>query len=101
VDLKPGLRLRSQIGETEMVVIKGSGHHDLRCGGVAVVALEEPAADGAEMAPDQDGATLLGKRYTDPDDAIEVLCTKPGIGTLSVDGKPLEIKATKALPASD
>ena len=37
--LKPGLRLRSQVGETEMVVIKGSGDHELACGGVAVVPL--------------------------------------------------------------
>jgi hypothetical protein len=44
---------------------------------------------------------LLGKRYTDPDEAIEVLCTKPGIGALCADGQPLAVKATKALPASD
>jgi hypothetical protein len=101
VILKPGLRLRSQVGETEMVVIKGSGDHELACGGVAVVPLGEPVAEGVEMASGQDGAALMGKRYTDAADSVEILCTKPGPGALSLDGQPLEVKSAKALPASD
>jgi hypothetical protein len=101
VILKPGLRLKSQVGTTEIVVIKGTGHHELACGGVAVVALDEPVADGLEIAADRTGTTLLGKRYTDAEDTIEVLCTKPGDGALSLDGAPLEVKTAKALPASD
>jgi hypothetical protein len=101
MNLKPGLRLKSQVGDTEIVVIKGSGDHDLACGGVPVVALGDPVADDAVIAPGQTEVTLLGKRYTDRDDAIEVLCTKPGTGTLSLDGQALAVKAAKALPASD
>jgi hypothetical protein len=101
MDLKPGLRLKSQISETEIVVVKGSGAHELTCGGVSVVTLEEQPAAGVSMAPDQAGTTLLGKRYTDADGTVEVLCTKPGDGALSLDGAALEIKSAKALPASD
>jgi hypothetical protein len=101
VILKPGLRLKSQVGATEIVVIKGTGDHDLACGGVAVVALDDPVAGGLEIASDRTGVTLLGKRYTDAEDTVEVLCTKPGDGALSLDGQPLEVKTAKALPASD
>lgn len=101
MDLKPGLRLQSQVSDTEIVVIKGSGDHDLACGGVPVVALGDPAAGDASIDPGDEGSTLLGKRYTDPEDTIEVLCTKQGAGTISLDGTELAIKATKALPASD
>ncbi len=53
-----------------------------------------PAASG-------DGGTLLGKRYVDEQTGLEVLCTKPGTGSLAADGRPLTIKAPKPLPASD
>jgi hypothetical protein len=32
---------------------------------------------------------------------VEILCTKPGAGTLTLDGQALSVKATKALPSSD
>jgi hypothetical protein len=99
--LKPGLRLKSQVSEAEIVVVKGTGDHELACGGVPVVALDEPVAEGAAIRPDHTGSTLLGKRYTDAADSVEVLCTKPGDGALSLDGEALEIKSAKALPASD
>ena len=99
--LKPGLRLKSQVGDTEVVVIKGTGEHELACGGVALVALGNPVDKGASIAPDRVGDTLLGKRYTDAGDAVEVLCTKPGPGALSFDGEALQVKSAKALPASD
>lgn len=101
MDLKPGLRLQSQVSDTEIVVIKGSGDHALACGGTPLVPLGDPTAGDASIDPGDEGSTLLGKRYTDPGDTVEVLCTKPGAGTLSLDGAELEIKQTKALPASD
>ncbi|MGA3147571.1 MAG: hypothetical protein ABSF33_08850 [Acidimicrobiales bacterium] len=101
MNLKPGLRLKSQVSEAEVVVVKGTGDHELACGGLPLLALDEPVADGAAPASDQTGGPLLGKRYTDAADSVEVLCTKPGSGALSLDGEPLEIKSAKALPASD
>ncbi len=101
MNLKPGLRLKSQVSEAEIVVVKGTGDHELACGGVPVVGLDEPVAEGVAIAPDRTGSTLLGKRYTDAADSVEVLCTKPGEGALSLDGETLDIKSAKALPASD
>jgi hypothetical protein len=53
-----------------------------------------PAGDAAE-------GTLLGKRYVNDDESLEVLCTKPGEGSLGVAGVALELKEAKPLPASD
>ncbi len=101
MDLKAGVRLKSQVSDTEIVLVKGSGEHDLSCGGVPVGALDQPATAGGQIAPDQAGSTLLGKRYSDAEGTVEVLCTKPGDGALSLDGKALEVKSAKALPSSD
>jgi hypothetical protein len=101
MDLKPGLRLKSQVSDAEVVIIKGSGNHDLACGGVSLASLDDAVGDGASVDPAHEGSTLLGKRYTDPDDTVELLCTKPGAGALSLDGQALALKTTKALPASD
>ncbi|KLL95143.1 hypothetical protein NJ76_29595 [Rhodococcus sp. IITR03] len=45
--------------------------------------------------------TALGKRYTDAEGTVELLCTTPGTGALAVDGVPLSLKTAKPLPASD
>jgi hypothetical protein len=44
---------------------------------------------------------VLGKRYVDESDTLELLCTKPGEGELAVDGLPLRLKSAKPLPSSD
>jgi hypothetical protein len=43
----------------------------------------------------------MGKRYVDADGAYELLCVKPGKGSLAVNGVALVIKDAKPLPASD
>jgi hypothetical protein len=101
VQLKPGMRFRSQVCETEVVVVKASGEADLACGGVPVVPLGDPVDPAAALSPDRAEGTLLGKRYTDEDATVEILCVKPGEGTLSLDGRPMSVKSAKALPASD
>lgn len=99
-ELKAGDRLRSAVCATEVVVVKApSGAVDLRCGGTVMVAATEEAPGGAVVAP-FDGGTLLGKRYTDGAD-LEVLCSKPGAGALSVGSDLLEVKGAKPLPSSD
>ena len=45
--------------------------------------------------------SLIGKRYVDAAEALELLCTRGGEGAVSVDGQPLSIKQAKALPSSD
>ena len=44
---------------------------------------------------------LLGKRYESESTGITLLCTKPGSGTLSVDGENFKIMVPKKLPSSD
>ena len=39
---KPGARLRSVTCATEVVVVKGAGEVDLRCGGEPMVPVDEP-----------------------------------------------------------
>jgi hypothetical protein len=84
-----------------VIVVKGPPDEvELTCGGVTMVtAGEEPAAgtldDGASEG------TLLGKRYVNDDDTMEVLCTKPGTGSLGANGTSLQLKEAKPLPASD
>ncbi|MCU1614581.1 MAG: hypothetical protein JWO98_2121 [Frankiales bacterium] len=57
----------------------------------ASLSLDAAFADGNQ----------LGKRYTDPTEALELLVTKAGAGTLAADGVPLTVRAAKALPSSD
>jgi hypothetical protein len=102
LELRPGSRLRSAVDATEVVVVKPpAGPVDLRCGGHQMVPLGADADAEATPSPDHAGGTLLGKRYVDVDQTLEVLCTKPGDGSLSVGNQPLQVKEAKPLPASD
>ena len=60
-------------------------------------------AEGTGAAPDPSlaGGTQMGKRYADETSGLEVLCTKSGVGTLTLDGTPIELKGAKPLPSSD
>ena len=101
MELKPGTRFRSQVCETEVVVVKVGAGGVLACGGLPLLPLDA-AADGATAIQEgHGGGTLLGKRYTDEATGVEILCVKPGAGALSIDGRLLDLKSAKALPASD
>ncbi|MGE5697807.1 MAG: hypothetical protein ACM4D3_21975 [Candidatus Sericytochromatia bacterium] len=99
--IKTGTRLKSQVCDTEVIVIKvGDGLDDLRAGGVPMLELGAESTSDAVLDPDFSGGNVMGKRYVD-DTGAEVLVTKAGAGTLSVGGTPLNIKEAKPLPASD
>jgi hypothetical protein len=101
LQLSPGSRLRSVADATEVVVVRPPAEPiDLRCGGHPMVPLDSDAP-AATPSPDHAGGTLLGKRYVDAGQTLEVLCTKPGDGSLSVGDEPLQVKEAKPLPASD
>jgi hypothetical protein len=100
--LKPGTRLRSAVCATEvMIVAAPKGDASVTCGGVAMAALDAPRAAGGAPHPDASGGTLLGKRYVNEAGDLELLCTKPGQGSLACEGKPLAVKGAKPLPSSD
>jgi hypothetical protein len=96
--MKPGTKLKSAVCDTEVMVIK-SGGGQIECGGAAM-GEAKPATPG-ELNADRAGGSLMGKRYVDPDGKYELLVTKPGKGSLSVDGVALSTKDAKPLPASD
>lgn len=102
MDLQPGARYRSAVGEAEVVVVKApDGPIDLRSGGHPVVPFDAPAPEPAEVAAGFEEPALLGKRYTDEAGGLEVLCTKAGPGALSVGDQVLAVKGAKPLPSSD
>lgn len=102
MELKPGSRWKSAVCTTEVVVVRPSKSSvSLECGGHPMVALADGPPPGLALSPDFSAGTSVGKRYFDEAAGIEVLGSKPGKGSLSIDGRLLSIKESKALPASD
>ena len=100
MQLKSGLRLQSVTCDSQVIVVRGSGEVDLRCGGQPMVPAGT-AGDRVAPADGHTGGTLMGKRYGDDESGIEILCTKPGAGSLSLGDTTLPEKGAKALPSSD
>jgi len=105
--MKPGLRLKSAVCSTEIMIIRsppcdaGVAPADIRCGGVEMLAPAQQPAPGARLDPAQAHGSLIGKRYVDAQDRVEVLCTQSGTGSLTLDGVLMALKQAKALPSSD
>jgi len=100
LNLRPGDQLASTVCTTRVVVIRVPADRQpvLECGGqpmVTGIAAGRPAPAGP------DAATLIGKRYVDAAESVELLCTSSGASLLTCDGEPMAIKAAKPLPASD
>jgi len=101
-ELKPGTRLRSAVCTTEVMVIQAPNRHvDLRCGGVPLVPLGTTLPAEAAPIPSAAAGTQIGKRYVNQAGDLELLCTKPGQGSLAEGAEALAIKGAKPLPSSD
>lgn len=102
--IKNGTRLRSQVCETQVIVVRSADSlDDLRAGGVPMVPIDskdEAKASDMTIDPAFSDGNAMGKRYVD-DNGAEVLVTKAGAGTLSIGSTPLSLKEAKPLPASD
>jgi hypothetical protein len=102
IEAKAGTRFRSAVCDVEVIVIKApAGAVDLRCGGHPLVAMDAGRSNGASAEPGLDSGTQLGKRYTNEDGSLELLCTKAGSSSLSIGDVPLQLKEAKPLPSSD
>jgi hypothetical protein len=100
--LKAGARFKSAVCDTQVMVIKApAGEFSLQCGGVDVIAPTAAPPAGLQLDSAHAHETLIGKRYVNADESLELLCTKGGKGSLSLDGVALEIKQAKQLPSSD
>ena len=99
-DLTIGTHLHSQVCSAELIVVRvPTTSVQVDCGGspLVVEGSGHPKTDARDDGP----GSLLGKRYVHAASGLELLCVKPGSGTLSVAGIPLALKAAKQLPASD
>lgn len=96
--MKPGTKLKSATCDTEVMVIRGA-NLVVDCGGLPMS--EARTAQALPPDPAHMQGTMIGKRYVDAANTLELLCTKPGKGSLSLGGAALQIKEAKPLPSSD
>ncbi|MFJ8492983.1 hypothetical protein ACIRBZ_32250 [Streptomyces sp. NPDC094038] len=111
-----GQMLASTVDTTAVIVVRCPDEElEIGCGGAAMVegGGNGNAAGAAATGTTATGTTapgpaagpaagsLLGKRYADDGLGVELLCTRAGPGTLTVNGVPLPMKSAKPLPASD
>jgi hypothetical protein len=102
MELKAGSRWRSAVCDTEVVVVRApSGTPSLECGGQPMIPHDAERPADATIDEAHATGTQMGKRFADAESGIEVLATKGGAGSLSLDGQPLALKDAKPLPSSD
>jgi hypothetical protein len=101
--LRPGEQFASTVCTTRVAVIRApaQGRPLIACGGEPMVPAASARPPASGNANGTAAATLIGKRYTDAAETVELLCTSSGAGVLSCDGAPMTVKAAKPLPASD
>lgn len=95
--LKAGSRLKSAVCDAEVMIIKAGGNGDLTCGGEPMTATPDSTEGDAEKM----NGCLIGKRYINAAETVEILCVKGGNGSLYYDGEEMMTKDTKQLPSSD
>lgn len=88
MELKPGTKVKPAGTTAEFIVIRSPG------------GVLELTGGGAPLDGEA-GELLIGKRYSDDEGLIELLCTQSGPGPLLLNGRALAAKAAKALPSSD
>ena len=100
--LKAGTRMRSAVCKTEVMVIAApAGDLVLSCGGALMIGNTETPPEGGAPEAGANAGTLLGKRYVNAAGDLELLCVKPGDGSLAANGETLTLKEAKPLPSSD
>jgi hypothetical protein len=94
-----GSRWRSKGGGVELVVVQPpSAEVGLECDGELREFLDSSTPPSPPTSP---ASAPDIKRYVNQTYSIEVLCTKPGTGPLSVSEEPMVLKDAEPLPSSD
>ena len=102
MDLKPGSRWKSAVCDAELVVVRPpKSPVSLECGGHPVIPHAEARSGGPTLSDAHAAGSAAGKRYSDPESGLEVLCSKAGQDSLSVDGRAIGAQEAKKLPSSD
>ncbi|HVW44062.1 MAG TPA: hypothetical protein VHC18_22195 [Amycolatopsis sp.] len=100
--IKVGARLASAVCATQVIVVRPPAEEvTITCGGAPMYPVGETPPEAGVPEVDRERPAVMGKRYVHPELGLELLCTKPGDGTLRANGAILEIKQAKALPSSD
>lgn len=103
--LRPGEQFASAVCATRVVVVRApAGPRPLiGCGGAPMIPASGVPRPPAPRTPSDEAglATLIGKRYVNADETLELLCVSSGTGALTSEGVPMSVKAAKPLPASD
>ena len=100
--LKVGSRLKSAVCTTEVMVVAAPADDiDVRCGGAPMLVAGQNAPAGGSPDPAAAHGSALGKRYVSETGTLELLCVKPGPGSLAIGSKLLTLKEAKQLPSSD
>lgn len=102
--MKTGQQMKSVICSGKVIVLRAPKDESavLSCGGVPMVDAKYDAAQDKQAAdPGLLGGSIMGKRYVDAEAGVQLLCVTAGEGTLTVNGRLLEIEVAKQLPASD
>src|SRR5690606_13706594 len=71
--LKPGMRLKSAVSDVQVMVVKSNPGQvvNLCCGEVPMLEANEEAS-GEHAEADLQVKTLMGKRYVNPDQTVEL-----------------------------
>lgn len=99
--LAPGTRLVSTRCSTQVIVVRApNSPAQVTCGAalMKILGAAEPRTLGA--VPSGSSGVELGKRYSDPESGLELLCTQAGAGPLAVDGRELCVTHAATLPSS-
>ena len=102
MEFKPGTRWKSAVCDAEFVVVRGDeGVVEISCGGLRLIPHSTPRPDAPPLSSSPTAGSVAGRRYCDASSRFEVLCTRSGPGSLSVDGRELVPAGPKKLPSSD
>jgi hypothetical protein len=102
MNLRPGQKLHSAVCGAQVVVVKAPpAAVEVGCGGAPLLEDGQEPDGAVKLDPTLGDGPQLGKRYADEDLGLELLCTRPGEGALTVDGRLLGLKGAKPLPSSD
>jgi hypothetical protein len=102
MQLKAGARLFGAACTTEVIVVKAPSEPvDLCIGGHPALTSASDRTDGLEVLTPVESKPAMGKRYTNADGTLEVLCTKVGAGAVALGTELLAQKDAKPLPSSD
>jgi hypothetical protein len=102
MELKPGQRLQSVVGDAEVIVVRApAAPVEITCVGQPMIEVGGDAPYNAERGPAAADDLQLGKRYADDAIGLELLVTRAGAGPLQADGVALELRQAKPLPSSD